>query len=406
MHSAPDNSHLMRENFFSWPSLAALSVLVIYLASLPPKWATLHISGLLLVLVLFLARRDTWRAPAMRTYMIITCSWLVPVIIASTWQNLIGLETATHWGSLLKLILRMLAIGMGIILLLQRGWLTLRTVTIATLGVLVINAATGYAEIIPLKNHALGVWRSFRMEGLAGNPNPFGTFMALATIVSAGLLRSRPRNLLLWMVLLISVIAIWGSGSRGAVLAATLGLLALYPPRSRMTFIALVITIGILATVFVLTGMQFIASHNSDLLRIDIAGYAIEKIMESPFHGWGLNSFADLPGRTGVSAPHNMILDLAVTSGVVAVLGWLWSTGRLALALAFSHNSNCRIMFALLTTAIVSGTLEYSILNSTHFQGIWMLITALACWSLETANGSHDGHRHAPGSTPSDPRPD
>jgi hypothetical protein len=42
---------------------------------------------------------------------------------------------------------------------------------------------------------------------------------------------------------------------------------------------------------------------------------------------------------------------------------------------------------------LVAGTLEYSILNSTHFRGAWVLVVALACCTLnerctprETAN--------------------
>jgi hypothetical protein len=387
MQSSPNHTTSIPARIFSAPSLAALTVFAIYLLSLPPKWATLHISGFLLLLTLLLARRDTWQAPAMRTYLLITCAWLVPVILAGLWQHMAGLETATAWTSLLKLVLRMLGIGLGILLLLQRGWLTLRSATVAVLCVLAANALAGFGEWLFYTDHSLTGWRDYRMAGLAENPNPFGTFMALTAIASAGLLRSQRRYALLWLLLLLAVAAVWASGSRGALLTCAAGLLVLYPPANRTNIIGLLLAIGAFAALYFMTDMH-ITSLGSDQQRMEVARFAIEKVLEAPLSGWGMDSFTSLPGRPALAAPHNMLLDLAVTSGVIALFGWFGSTSKLMLDLARSRSWNTRVSLAVLMAATVAGILEYSLLNSLHYQGIWMLATAFACWTLATARHS------------------
>ena len=108
---------VMRGNGLSGPSLAAITLFFIYFLRLPPKWATLHISGFLLVLSILYARRDTWRSEAMRAYLFITCAWLIPFIMVAIWQNVIGLDAATTWPEIVRLVLWVLGVGMGILVL-------------------------------------------------------------------------------------------------------------------------------------------------------------------------------------------------------------------------------------------------------------------------------------------------
>jgi len=37
---------------------------------------------------------------------------------------------------------------------------------------------------------------------------------------------------------------------------------------------------------------------------------------------------------------------------------------------------------------LVAGTFEYSILDSTHFRGVWVTVTALACIVLNTCHAA------------------
>lgn len=375
-------------------SITALLLFSIHILSLAPKWATLHISGLFILLTLLFSKKENWQSSAMRIYIMMTCAWLVPVIAAGIWQNIAGIETASDGISTLKVVLRMLGIGMGIIFLLQRGWLEPRLAAISTLVAFALNLAVGYYDWIIQGSGDPDVWRSFRMDGLIGNPNPFGTFTALTIIISAGLLRERARSAVLWTILALSFVAIWASGSRGAILATAVGLMALFPPVNRKNAIGLLLLMGAFFSIFFMTDMHFVIRGNT--LRMELITYTIHKIMEAPFSGWGLHSFEAMPDRPWVASPHNMLLDLAVTSGVIAALGWFLSTALVAFRLARNHTWFSRIMLALLMTSIVSGVLEYSLLNSLHFQGIWMLVTAFSCWSLETRTARTERPRAYP----------
>jgi hypothetical protein len=367
---------------FSRPAVAAIILFTVYLLSLPPKWATLHLSGLLLVFTILLARRDDWRGPAMRNYILVTCSWLVPVALAALWQNLIGLETATTSPELLRLVLRMLMIGMGMVVLLQRNWLTLRGATVVMLCVLAVNVIAGYVEWMQADIGMQEGWRAFRMQGMVFNPNPFGTLMALAIVLSAGLLRTRSHNVLLWALLVLAIPAVWASGSRGAILVMLVGLTVLFLPRNRISLIIYMAGALLMMLALVMYAFSDHKYSHGDVLRAEAATFSIEMVLEAPWHGWGKEAFSKLPGKPDVNAPHNLLLDLAVTSGLVAVLGWLWSLSWLSMVLVRKNGEAARVVLAMLAAIVVAGILEYSLLNSTHFRGLWVLVTVFACWVL------------------------
>src|SRR5512139_2670955 len=175
-------------------SMAAFFLLFVFALSLPPKWAGLHIAGLALVASAAFAHRENWRTPAMRTFLLCTALWLVPVLLTGSLQHLLGVATAPKWHELPVLVLRMLGIGVGLIVLLQRGWLTLQSAILALLCALSIHAGAGLVELFGTPNVSLTEWRELRVRGLVFNPNPFGMFMALTVILCAGLLREQVRR--------------------------------------------------------------------------------------------------------------------------------------------------------------------------------------------------------------------
>jgi hypothetical protein len=64
------------------------------------------------------------------------------------------------------------------------------------------------------------------------------------------------------------------------------------------------------------------------------------------------------------------------------LIAWVLSTALLVSRLRRSEHASARLALALLAAAIMAGMTEYSILLSTHFRGIWVLVTALACCTL------------------------
>ncbi len=362
-------------------SLAAFFLLFVFGLSLPAKWATLHIAGLLLVVSAGFARREDWRSPAMQTFLLCTALWLVPVLLTAGLQHVQGVVTAPHWHELPVLVLRMLGIGVGLIVLLQRGWLTLHSAIFALLCALAVHAGAGLVDLFTTPNASLAAWREARINGLVFNPNPFGMFMAITAILSAGLLRSQRRPLL-WALLIAALVCVWASGSRGAILTVAAGFAVLFPPvnRARLLFYLGGVALAAAVYLFAGTGVQSGAMH-SDSERMRIISFTLEQIRQAPWLGWGIGAYEHLPGHV-VNAPHNMWLDLAVSSGLVALVGALASTALLAYRLYRCDRPSAQLALAVFGASVLAGTLEYSILDSTHFRGVWVLVTAIACYTL------------------------
>ncbi len=361
-------------------SIAAFLLLFIFVLSLPPKWATLHIAGLALVASAGFAHRSDWRSPAMRTYLLCTALWLIPVLLTASLQHAMGVATAPAWHELPVLILRMLGIGLGIIVLLQRGWLTLHSAVFALLCALSIHAGAGLIDFLTESDASLLAWRQFRINGLVFNPNPFGMFMALTAIISGGLLRNQLRQPALWLLLIAALFGVWASGSRGAILTVIAGFAVLFPPVNR-TRLLLYLGFATLAILIYLNVKLDANTPHSDNLRMQIISFTLEQIRQAPWLGWGIGGYEHLPGHV-LNAPHNMWLDLALSSGLVALAGTLLSVALLAARLYRQHRPSSHLALAVLVAALVAGTLEYSILDSTHFRGVWVIVAAIACYTL------------------------
>jgi O-antigen ligase len=368
-------------------SVTAFFLLFVFALSLPPKWATLHIAGLGLAASAGFARRVDWHTPAMRAFLFFTSLWLVPVLLAACLQHAQGLASAPNWLELLKLVLRMLGVGVGLIILIQRGWLTLQSAVVALLCALAIHVGAGLLQLLAEPATSLAAWRQLRINGLVFNPNPFGMFMALTAVLSAGLLRDRLRHPLLWTVLIAALLCVWASGSRGAILTVATGFAVLFPPKTR-TRLFVYLGCGVLmAAVYWYVALHTPSLYSgSDTERMQAFAFSLEKIRLAPWTGWGLESYEYFPDRIGPNAPHNMWLDIAVSSGLVALAGALVSTALLAYRLYRCDHPAAQLALAVFAASVLAGSLEYSILISTHFRGIWVVVTALACITLSTCN--------------------
>lgn len=363
-------------------SITAFFMLFALAFSLPPKWASLHLAGLALVASAGFARREDWRTPAMRTYLLCTALWLVPVVLTAGLQHALGVATAPDWHELPVLVLRMLGIGVGIIVLVQRGWLTLQSATFALLCALSIHAGAGLIDLITEPNASLTAWRELRINGLVFNPNPFGTFMAITAILSAGLLRNQLRQPTLWVLLVVVLLGVWTSGSRGAILTTAAGFAVLFPPINRARLL-LYLGGAVLAVSIYLLISQNANVTDSDSERMLALAFTLDKIHTAPWIGWGIGAYESLPGRVGPQSSHNMLLDLAFNSGLPALVAWGLSTALLIHHLWRRAHPAAQLALAMLAATIMAGMTEYSILLSTHFRGIWVIVTALACCTLD-----------------------
>lgn len=363
-------------------SFAVAVLFTIFVFSTPAKWATLHLASLLIVLSLACSTCSFWSAPATRLYTRYTLIWLLPVVAATLAQHTLGLETATRWSEQFTLILRILGVGLGLLLLLDKQWISLRRIGFIVIACLVLHAAIGIGQWVTHSDSSLTAWRAIRIDGIVGNPNPFGFFMALGVVLCASLLRkdkeSQAIRISLWMATTIFVLAILGSGSRGAVIAAAAGMAVVFPPSSPRRIGVYIAILGTLASAYFVSNWQDTNAY-SDGTRMAALQFSLESIAQRPLTGWGFESFTHLPNHSGINSPHNMLLDLALSSGVLTLAAFLVALALVTYTLGRSRAPLARTLLALIAVAFVAGTFEYSVLSATHFRGPWVLIFALAC---------------------------
>lgn len=369
--------------------LIVILLLTIFIFSIPAKWATVHISGALIVLALLLSDRSYWSAQPTQDYARYTLLWLVPVLGASFAQQILHLDTATPWEEQVTLTLRVLGVGLGLLLMLHKGWVSIRQLGFLVMGCLLVHGVIGITQWAINPSASLAAWRAIRVEGIVGNPNPFGFYMALGVVLCAALLRgaspSRASRLALWACAAIFALGILGSGSRGAVITASAGLVVLFPPSSPRRVGLYAAVLGALVLAYLSSDWQNAIAH-SDSSRAQALLFSLDAIAQRPLSGWGFESFMRLPGHTGINSPHNMLADLALSSGVIALAAFLLALGLVTYRLLLLRTSLSTTVLALLATTFVAGTLEYSVLSSNHFRAPWVLIVALACHALGTSH--------------------
>ncbi|MFV8825154.1 O-antigen ligase family protein [Thauera sp. WH-2] len=382
-----------QEQHLAPASVATMALLTIFVFSTPAKWATLHISSVLILLTLLLARRDFWVSLPVRAYVGLTLLWLLPVTGATALQHLQHLETATSWSEQAIFILRVLGVSLGVLFLLQKQWITLRQLTFVIVGSLLVHGLIGIGQWILHPDFSLTAWRSIRIQGIVGNPNPYGLFMALGLVLSAALLRDRGtsqmQRLALWIAASIFALGILSSGSRGAIITAATGIAVLFPPNTTRRIGLYSAILGSLAFAYFVSNWQDANAHSDDT-RAAALKFSLQSIAQRPLAGWGFQSFMRIPGHSGINAAHNMLADLALSSGVIALGTFLLSITWVGYRLLRMNTPLTQTLLALLACAFVAGTLEYSILSSNHFRGPWMLLVALACQALGAARNCNE----------------
>ncbi len=370
-------------------SLMATLLLTIFMFSIPAKWATVHIGGALIVLSLLLSGRSYWFSPPVERCARYTLLWLIPVLGATFAQHLLHLDTATPWGDQLTLMLRVLGVGLGLLLMLHKGWVSIRQIGFIVMGCLLIHGVIGIAQWALDPKASLAAWRTIRVVGIVGNPNPFGFYMALGIVLCAALLRdvsaTRAVRVSILVCTAIFALGILGSGSRGAIITASAGMVVLFPPTSPRRIGAYFTVIGSLVLTYLASDWHNVIAR-SDGSRTKALIFSLNAISQRPLTGWGIDSFTHIPGHTGINSPHNMLADLALSSGIITLAAFLLALGLVAHRLLMLQTPFSRTLLALLAAACVAGTLEYSVLTSNHFREPWVLIVTLACHALGSAH--------------------
>ncbi len=222
-----------------------------------------------------------------------------------------------------------------------------------------------------------------RMTGAIFNPNPFGLFMGLSLLL---LVQQSVKNrfsfnhmhaALSIIGICLMVFCLFKSGSRGAWLATTAGLLCWIlieakPYRLR---------IGLTAIALGTAGSHWINFQQQEtwLIRLDIWHIAITEWLASPITGQGPGALRhlDLPWH-GAVIVHNVLLDILYCLGIIGLAVLIYLIVLLSKHLIANRSQpHTSIITSGLLLIGVAGLFDYSLLESSMYQSLLATLIGL-----------------------------
>jgi O-antigen ligase len=195
-------------------------------------------------------------------------------------------------------------------------------------------------------------WRAaalIRPVSTVGNASFLGGFMALALVVTVGILLLDDARAWLWVISALDLVVLMLSGARGAWIGALVGLVAVLFRSFRSGAKSAVIRVavgGVLVVLVMLVTVPGVALRAATLGsvtegtaggRIALATVGFDAIKAHPFLGWGpdlsrpaieRNLTSNFEARYGDSRiedrVHNTLLDITVWSGLIGLATFLW----------------------------------------------------------------------------------
>ena len=244
-----------------------------------------------------------------------------------------------------------------------------------------------------------------RALGPFGNPNCMGTFAALAIALALGLMtiaKSRPSRAILVGIVLVIGVALTLAQSRGAIVAAFVGVAVVALARSRALAVAIVsggvITAFLLYPAFIqwrlenLGVSRYATLVESDNVRIDGLLAGVQLFLSAPLLGIGFGHYiqlsTDVPGVLDPINAHNWYLAVLAEQGLVGVALWI----SLALAVVVRLRTRSRpartVGFTMLA-ALAAASLFLEAPTSFQTFGLPCLVLAAALvadWSIPVAD--------------------
>ena len=365
----------------AWQAHAAKLLAALFILSLPFKFATVHIAAVLLAASLVSTKRHELTAAPTRLYLGTSLPWLIPILVASAWHYFAPLTVEPDLAEAVKAFARILFLGLAWVVMLERGWLSMRfTVTVAMIAIAAV-IVSGYQDLYSHWSAGKTPNWNRRISGAVYHPNALGLFMALGIVLSAALLRARQAGVWPWLVIILALPILWATGSRGSLIGTLAGLLSLV---SYTNIRHLALLAAIAASIWAAEALDLIdfQRKGSDVTRRALLDLSIAKWREAPWFGWGVGTFQFLEGNRWKTGTHNVLLDMGVSVGIFAVLGWLYSTLRLLGGLVTTRVEEARGTLALFAVLLATGMVDYTLLTSSLYQGLWVLVTVHTCWVI------------------------
>lgn len=227
-----------------------------------------------------------------------------------------------------------------------------------------INGAVAFLDVAQLTS--IGALVAGRAISLSTDPNALGISCAMLVPVGMAFFlawRNVLFRLLVTVLTVCTAVGVVVSGSRAATLAALFGLLIVPVLSYRRRFQAVLLSVAVLvgAGVVYIVSSQFFVSiqrltgqlpvEASDAARLDAWQAALGQISSSPLIGSGFSS---------IVVAHDLALQLLVSGGVIALLGYaLFAGGVLRLGVRYSRARELDRQVSILSAGLTASVLLF-----------------------------------------------
>ncbi|MBB1093115.1 O-antigen ligase family protein [Rhodopseudomonas palustris] len=239
-----------------------------------------------------------------------------------------------------------------------------------------VAALAAIRDVVSFSGLSLETLLTVRLQGVKGltvyyNSNVIGMMFAMPLVGAAAVMASRTLKrwqfAMLAASVLILLLAIVLTGSRGSLIAATVGIGVSILSANWRLAAAIVALVAVAAAVTLLTPLAGELLQRRDSLRLTLWPVYLEMAMLKPWLGYGLafDTQRTLADGSVVMNGHNIFLCAAVRGGVLSVMA-LASIVLASLISALRAWLRCReiLALALLATCLTATSVDYEIIPS------------------------------------------
>lgn len=262
---------------------------------------------------------------------------------------------------------------------------------------LVIYALVGIVQYSTGHIFYKGSGYTDRMYSLVGNPNPFGLLMAFGVVlalVQRSLWGSWVTIFLTFSSVMLLIVCVFLSGSRGAWLALAVGLTIVSFIRYRdIPFRSyILISFILLGAILIISQLDSVASYlqmrlshiDSDAPRMHLWPHYFHLAMKLPFFGHGTMPMRFNYGGELIHGPHDIYLEVLFRTGIFGF--FLFLSLILFILKRFWQSVGGRPYVALLFVLLIGGCFDYSVYGAEFFQSLFALLIARAISSSPEVN--------------------
>jgi len=369
-------------------------ILFIWIFSIPLKNAIYQISTVLIV-ILFFIHYFYYKQKAFLFDILVTYRKLLIVfllfIASMTLSSSLGISKEGELFSIFKYFYRYILIFIILLYFYKQSFFSRRWLLTAIFAVLFLNSLDGiyqYFVGVDFIANRLPDGPSYLLTGAVHQHNPFGLFMGIGAIMSLVLFFDKNNytifkydKIIYFISLLIFLFTLFHSQSRSAWVMFgifSLGYMLLYIKNNGIDkkLFYTIFSLLIISAMFFLIDenlshrLTLLLQGNSSGRSTVIWPFTIDKIMDAPIFGYGINTYRLLtpPCCAGV---HNLTLELLLYTGIV---GFFIFTYLIWLALKESFIKSKIFYFILFLSFIVLVQFDGSLILGKLHLNIFILI--------------------------------